>query len=88
MGRPKKENPKSDFLTIRITEELRASIDAAYVGIWAKIPIQDFAAHLIELGLKKQARLAASLESELATNEDEIKTGGPDPFPANAEKLA
>lgn len=72
MGRISKDTPKSDYLKIRLKADLRERLDLVREMQMPDIQLQDFAAHILRLGLEAMCRSSAELEravNEVAQNQ-------------------
>ncbi len=65
MGRISKETPKSEYLKIRLKPDLRERLDLVRDRAMPDIQLQDFAAHLLRIGLEAMVRSSADLEKAL-----------------------
>jgi hypothetical protein len=62
MGRISKGMPKSEYLKIRLKPDLRERLDLVRERSMPDIQLQDFAAHILRLGLEAMVRSSADLE--------------------------
>lgn len=63
MARPRSKDPKSEFLTIRITKSLRERFDTLYERSYSSLEKQQFAGLLLSKGIERLERLE-KLEAE------------------------
>lgn len=66
MARPKSKDPKSEYLTIRITEDLRSRFDTLHESSYSSLEKQQFAGLLLLKGIERLERLE---RLELAADE-------------------
>jgi hypothetical protein len=71
MARPKSKDPKSEYITIRITEDLRGRFDTLHERSYSSLEKQQFAGLLILKGIERLERLEKlELEADETTNSE------------------